>query len=275
MTSIGVDIGGTKTLIARVTDGSIAASRTIPTHEDPREAAKEIAEAVCELWSDDVVGVGVGLPGYVHKGVLHHCPNLPLFIGVHIEEILSTAIGSHVVCENDANCFALAEHRLGAGKDCEHMLGVILGTGVGSGIIINSQLYTGTIGGAGEVGDILLREGSWEDQISGPGIMRAYASFGGESCEHPGDVWRSSEDAAQKTREHTLVLLGRFLGSLINVFNPEKIVLGGSVSTLPFYDDLPKHVQPHCSEASFAACQIVKHGISEHAGVIGAAMLVR
>ncbi len=275
MNSIGVDVGGTKILVCRVEDGKIVASETRPTPQDPKDTAEAIADAVCAVWSDDVVGVGVGLPGYIHEGILHQAPNLPLFEGEPIEELIRRACGVDVVCENDANCFAVAEHTLGAGREFNHMIGVILGTGVGAGIILNGKLYTGAIGGAGEVGDIHLLEGTWEDNVSGPGIMRAYQRFGGGNATHPGEVWTSNEESAHKTREHVLDLLGRFLASLINVFNPECIVLGGSVAKIPFYDELRAHVKKYCSEVAFSSCKIVQHEISAEAGVIGAAMLVK
>lgn len=273
MSTIGVDIGGTKILACRVENGSVVARDERPTPHTRDEFLSAVAQTVAAVRDDSVTGTGVGLPGYIHNEKLYHSPNLAFLEGQPVEKLLQDALGQEVVCENDANCFALAEHHLGAGKGCAHMIGIILGTGVGGGIILNGTLYTGAVGGAGEVGDIFCGDTSYEKLLCGAGLRTLYQGFGGSADAAPQDIWNDESATGVHTREAYLTSLGRFLASLINTLNPECIVLGGGLSNLPLYDDLPQYVEPHCSQAAFGACKIIQHAISDDAGVIGAAML--
>lgn len=276
---IGVDVGGTKIEAVRVDDeGTIVAQKRVPTeaHRPAAEIVANITAAIRAVWSDGVRGIGVAVPGFTQNGLLVFAPNVPNLVGFALPGELSRLFSVPVDCENDANCFALAEHHLGAGKGTRHMVGVIFGTGVGGGVIVDGRLIRGASGAGGEIGHMRVLDGSsWEDHLSGPALKRKYMDLGGSDARpHPSEIWKSSEKAAVLARAHYLQCAGLFLASLINAFNPEAIVVGGGLSNLPFYDDITAATKVSAIPQSFAACRILRHEIGDSAGSLGAAMLI-
>lgn len=276
---IGVDIGGTKILAIRVDDSRNILAR----HEQPTQADRDaddiisnIVSAVNSVWDENVNGVGISCAGYISQGTIHEVPNLPSFEGVNVLEKISSEISVPVHLENDANCFALAEYHLGAASDSQIMIGLIQGTGIGGGFVINGKLVRGASGGAGEIGMVRLMDTSkWEDHISGPAIMELYATNGGENASHPGEVWSEQSNAAEKTRNTLVEKMGLFLAGLLNFLNPDTIVLGGGVANLPdeYYQRIIQAAKPHTVFGALEACTIKRFSISDDAGALGATLL--
>lgn len=168
MTSvIGIDLGGTKTAVARyrLREGSLILddAQRLPTHADRgvRHVLDTIVQIVGKMRKEDTTGVGIGVPGLVQQpeGIVLTLPNIPGEKNLHLKEELGHRLGLPVAIENDANCFAFAEAMEGAGKGRRVVVGITLGTGVGGGIVIDGKIFEGAHGYAGEIGHMLLKPG--------------------------------------------------------------------------------------------------------------------
>ncbi|MFB6198623.1 MAG: ROK family protein, partial [Halobacteriaceae archaeon] len=227
--------------------------------------------------------IGLGTPGFYFDGNVGANPNIP-----DLDKTLNRFTNTHdVSVENDANCFALAEHKWGAGRDVDNMIGLIWGTGIGSGIIANGELLRGTIGGAGEVGHMITDfrignfcagcPGTWEYLCSGPNIVRRYHEAGGdEALDRPDKILEATDrdDTARDIMEETLEYMGLGMGVLANALNPAKIVMGGGVSNMPVMEELNTQLQDHTIPEIGSSCTVVRNELGDSAGVLGAAALV-
>jgi len=239
---IGIDLGGTK-IEAIALDGEREVLRKrVPT---PRGDYAGTIAAVASLAREMGEGtVGVGIPGALSRvsGLVKNA-NSTWLIGKPLKEDLERAIGREVRLENDANCFALSEATDGAGRGAEVVFGVILGTGVGGGIVVRGKVLTGPNAIAGEWGhnplpapgpeDLPLpacycgRSGCIETYLSGPGLTRDYRRFTGKQLA-PEEIVSVDDEAVGRYEER----LARSLASVINVLDPDVIVLGGGMSNV-------------------------------------------
>jgi predicted NBD/HSP70 family sugar kinase len=253
MTRIGLDIGGTKIeIIALDASGATLLQRRAPApHGSYEEAIGAIAGLVLE--AERTLGlrcsVGIGTPGTVspRTGVLRNAYALPLN-GRPMKRDLERLLEREVRIANDANCFALSEAADGAAKGCGVVFGVILGTGVGGGIVVNGRVIEGANGIGGEWGHNPLpwpaagelpgprcscgREGCVEAFLSGPGLARDHARVTGETRE-PAEIAAAAESGdsgCASTLERYEERLARALASVINLLDPDIIVLGGGMS---------------------------------------------
>lgn len=280
--AIGIDLGGTKIEGILMDDqGRILRSYERPTQVDkPRKKIiANIVEVINHLKTPRVKGVGIGSPGFaLPNGRMTCMPNLKKLEGFNLKKELKKKIRLKVYLENDANCFALAEHRRGAAKSCRNSIGVIIGTGVGTGIIINNKIYSGSCGGAGEAGHSKLvidnKVKDVEDLISGPNIIKRYEELSGKRAHTPSIILNKKDKIARKMYEEVVFYTGLFFANLINTFNPEAIVVGGGVSNLPFYKDINKVVKKYANPFMAKVCKIKKNALGDDSGVIGAAELV-
>lgn len=304
---IGVDVGGTKVLALAVdpVSGREVAQRLVPTPVGEDLLVQRVGSVVAELLVevDGVAGIGLGLPGLVDRqGVLRYAPNLPGVRDLDLPTSLRRRFGLPVVAENDASCAALAEHRLGAAVGHDHAIVVTQGTGIGGGIIVEGRLLRGAHGFAGEPGHLLVdpsgprcacgADGHWEAVGSGTGLANLARQLVAEGrgagllrhCggapsalrgEHvsaaldEGDV-----DAAEVLRRFAdWVAAG--LGSLVTLFDPSIIVLGGGVSAISsdFLDEV-RAALPHRVLAweHRPPVPVVPAELGPDAGAIGAAL---
>ncbi|MFC1648015.1 ROK family protein [Nanoarchaeota archaeon] len=281
--AVGVDLGGTKIEAALVDEEGNAGERfRIPTDVDQGwEKMLENLVAAVEAVKGDATAIGIGTPGFFFDNKMSSIPNVP-----GMDKVLPAFLEKYpdAVIMNDANCFAIAEHRWGAGKGIKNMIGLIWGTGIGSGVIINNQLLLGAIGGCGEVGNMIMDKsigefksgglGTWEQLCSGPNIVRRYNEAGGRELENPSDILnaaRNGDDTAAHVIHQTAQWMGMGLGSLVNIFNPDLIVIGGGVSNLDLYDELNRQMKHFSLQASGEACKVVKNQLGDSAGLLGAA----
>jgi fructokinase len=261
---IGIDLGGTKIEAIGLEEDALPAlrRRRVATPRDYHATLAAIAGLVAELEAESgrAGSVGLGIPGVVtHATGLVKNANSTWLNGRPLRTDLEARLGRPVRVANDANCFALSEATDGAGQGFETVFGVILGTGVGGGIVIRQRLHEGPNQIAGEWGHNPLpwmtdeegalapecycgKRGCVETFLSGPGFERDYALLSGGRRSSP-DIVR----AAASGQAHAVQALRRYhdrlaraLAAVINVLDPDAIVLGGGMSNLP---DLPAAVR--------------------------------
>jgi glucokinase len=307
--TVGVDIGGTKLLAVAATEqGEIVAQRRRPTPSGPDDILAAIGAVVDELLAAEpgIRALGVGLPGLVDlDGVVHYAPNLPGFVGVPAREHLAARCPVPVIVDNDANVAALGEVLHGAARGMRDVLVVTLGTGIGGGLIVNGEEYRGGHGMAAEIGHFRVdpdgplcacgEPGHWEAVASGTALGRrarewaargdapnVLALAGGNVDGITGhEVGRAAaaggDDALAILAEHAGdVAVG--LGGLINILDPEAVVISGGLIDLgdhllgPLRAALPGHVE---AAARRPMPPVLPAALGEHAGAVGAAALAR
>ncbi|MCK4746253.1 MAG: ROK family protein, partial [Bacteroidales bacterium] len=160
---IGVDIGGTSIVAARFSENELIQENEASTgaSRPVEEIMESVYQAIDPVLTNEVVGIGIGMPGFMdtESGEILAINNIPAFRGFSIKKAVEKRFNLPVFQNNDANCFALGEAYFGAGKEFRNMIGITLGTGLGGGIIINRQIHTGLVGGAGELGCVPFRGG--------------------------------------------------------------------------------------------------------------------
>ncbi|MGE5388000.1 MAG: ROK family protein [Hyphomicrobiales bacterium] len=295
---IGVDLGGTKIeAIALDFSGDVLARRRVAT---PAHDYEEIVRAVAalvreiEVETDRRGTVGVGAPGSIstHSGLVKGS-NTQVVNGRPLDVDLSKALGRPVRVENDANCFALSEAVDGAGQGARVVFGVILGTGVGGGVVVDGRLLTGRNRIGGEWGHTPLpwmtpdeypgarcfcgHDGCIETFLSGPGLSRDYARRSGGSVDGEEIVRRAEagERAAIDALEAYQDRLARALAMVIDIVDPDAVVLGGGVSNIArIYQGLRERVARHAFTDALDT-NILRNVHGDSGGVRGAAWLWR
>lgn len=311
---IGFDIGGTKcaVCIGEEINGrlEIKDKKTIAT--DTTVSPYEMIDKMCTLLESmtdniDIIGISCGGPLSSEKGLILSPPNLPGWDEVKIVEYLKKKYNARVYLENDANACTLAEWKYGAGQGCKNVIFMTFGTGLGAGMVLNNQLYRGTNDMAGEAGHIRLSQfgpvgygkaGSFEGFCSGGGIAQLGRSFALEKlqmgksvsfCKSFADIdnitAKSIADCAKDGAEDAISIyhtcgqmLGQGLSILIDILNPEKIILGSIFQRCE--DLLRKPMQEvlsrECLTYSLGACEVVpaelKDNIGDYAALTVAAM---
>lgn len=293
---IGIDLGGTKIeAIALADDGKALLRRRVPTPAgDYRAILDAVASLVAatekELGRDG--SIGIACPGAISAttGLIKNS-NTTVLIGKPLDRDLATRLGQPVRLENDANCFTLSEAVDGAGTHGRVVFGVILGTGVGGGIVIDRQLVTGHNRVAGEWGHNPLpwprpdefpgaqcycgKSGCIETFLSGSGIARDYCARTGKrlAAEQIVEAAGTGDGEAQKSLEAFRDRLARGLAAVVNTLDPDVIVLGGGLSNImPLYTALPALVARHAFSDTIDT-PIVRAAHGDSSGVRGAAWL--
>jgi glucokinase len=304
--SIGLDVGGSKIAAARVAaDGSILAHERAPTPaQDMDRTLNTMVELARAVMTEDVEAVGIGAAGLVESatGVLVFSPNLT-WRNVHLVEHVTGALGLPAIADNDATVAAWGEYRFGAGRGHDHLLLVTVGTGIGGGIVTDGRIYRGAHGFATEIGHIIVEPGGplcgcgnrgcWEQVASGHAIERA----GREAAERypqsgiarlaqgvPGGVSGSvvtraaqeGDEAARAILAEVGRRLGEGLAGLVNVLDPEVLVIGGGAVSAG--DLLLEPARRAFAEAVEAPefrppVPILAAELGNDAGVVGAAAL--
>jgi fructokinase len=292
----GVDLGGTKIEAAILPwEGSEPIVRLrIPTEATGGydHILSRIASLIKEL--QDTSGlpaptqIGVGTPGVTDTdtGLLKNS-NTTCLIGKPIRDDLAKRLGAHVEIANDANCFALAEATLGAAKGYPTTFGVIMGTGVGGGVVVDGKVLNGRHGIAGEWGHNVLdpdglpcycgKRGCVETVLSGPFLTRWYGERSGQQrpLSQVIDLARAGEDpVAVATLEHLIESFGRALSVVVNIFDPHAIVLGGGLGNIDeLYTRGLESLSRNVFNDAFRGA-LLRPTLGDSAGVFGAAMLV-
>ncbi len=297
MLVVGIDVGGTQIKFGLVENGNIIKSMELGTNafdiiRQLCNGARELVQSGGKSW-EEVDGIAIGFPGMVINSIVMDSPNVSLQ-NCNLKEILEKELGKYVVVKNDAEMATLAEHKLGAGADCENMVMITLGTGVGGGIIINRKLYVGT-GGAGELGHILFerngrpcscgRKGCAEQYVSmvaldklAKDIMVNYPNtcvdFNGDGVVFASEVvkaYKKNDACAIAIAESFVEDLTQYLLDLCNVFRPNRIVIGGGVTHAPELIDM---VARNCRRLEYGyknspKVDILAAQLGNKAGVLG------
>ena len=170
-TLIGIDLGGTNVRVATVLDNKIETmiSEPVSGADNAELLINQIKSMISTLWDANIEGIGIGVPSVVdvEKGIVYDVQNIPSWKEVPLKQILENEFGKPVFINNDANCFALGEKYFGEAKNYKSVVGLILGTGFGSGLILNNILYSGNNCGAGEVGMLPYKDSIFEHYCSG------------------------------------------------------------------------------------------------------------
>ena len=291
---IGIDWGGSKLEVIALNDaGTLMLQHRIPTPKDYQSCIKAVVQLVdlAKASSEQSGTVGIGIPGSLSpKTGLVRNGNTTWLNGKPLGEDLQMALGQEVRIQNDANCFAVSEAVDGAGQGARVVAGVILGTGCGCGLAINGKAHKGRSAIAGEFGHIALtpmneneypgppcwcgRSGCLETYVSGPAFIRDFEQRTGEASNLDVAQIIALESLESKTCYKRYVdRLARGLSMLINMIDPDVIVLGGGMSNIrTLYDDMPKACQKYVFTDEFDTPILqAKHGDSS--GARGAAWL--
>ena len=283
---IGYDIGGTK---CAVSIGSVDKEITllgrleVPTTKNPIETLSRLEEetrAWIAAYPVDAIGISCGGPLDSKKGQLYHVANLPGWDDFKIVEHLEQKFGKKAYLQNDANACALVEWKFGAGRGARNMIFITMGTGLGAGLILDGKLYSGTNDNAGEVGHIRLAEdgpvgfgkaGSFEGFCGGNGISRLAERMGGTPGVSTKELATRAKDGdafAQSVFAKSGEMLGRGLSVLIDVLNPEKIVIGGIFmrSGELLIPSMERVLKEECISYSLGVCKVLPAALSENIG---------
>ncbi len=234
---IGIDLGGTNVRAAIVdTNGIIRiVSEPVNAKGSPREVMDQIFSLIDQLGTDNVMGIGMGVPGPVDedKGIVYELINIPAWKKENVKETFESRYPVPMKVQNDANCFALAEKYYGEGKEVRSMIGLIVGTGMAGGIILDGQLYSGPNGMAGEFGMMNYLDHNYEYYCSGQFFDNAYGISAKEAAELAQKGDKKALDRWEEFGHH----LGKAIEAILYACDPEMIILGGSVSkAFPLYE---------------------------------------
>ena len=296
MLRIGVDLGGTKIEVIALTEGGCELVRQrVPTPAGDYVATlRTVAELVrtIEHGLGEPSSVGIGMPGAISPatGLLKNA-NSTCLNGRPVRQDLEALLGRDVRIANDANCFTLSEATDGAARDDEIVFGVILGTGVGGGIAVSKQLLIGANAIAGEWGhnplplprgqDLPLpdcycgRQGCIETYLSGPGMAARHAAATGIVLSPPEIIARAAagDAGAESSLQRYEDRLARSLANVINILDPDAIVLGGGMSNIDrLYTNVPRHWQRYVF-SDRVDTKLARNHHGDSSGVRGAAWL--
>ena len=282
-----MDLGGTKIeSVLLDEDLNVVKRKRIPT---PRNDYLQILDSVSSLIleiSENVSDFSLGIctPGAISRqtGLIKNS-NTQCLIGKPLKDDLEHKIGKKLSMENDANCFAIAEATLGVAVDYDLVLGVILGTGVGGGIVIDKKLHSGRTNIAGEWGHHTLHQngnmcycgktGCVETYISGPSLETQWTKLTGKSQRLPDIISDLDSEVGKKWKYDFLENFGFGLANVIDILDPDAIVLGGGLSNIDFlYVEGTKSVYDKVF-SDLVDTPILKNRLGDSAGVIGACML--
>ncbi len=310
-TVIAIDLGGTNIKSGLVSEnGEILSQASSPTlaHEGPEKVADRMAELARQLGQNAPgapVGVGVGSPGPLHptSGLIYTTPNMPGWENFQLRDALNKRLKMRIEVENDANCAAMGESWKGAGQGAGTMILLTLGTGIGGGILIDGRPINGTRMAAGEVGHTVINYAGPKCNCGNHGCLEAYCGAPGivsrawEHLEKPGTVSvlrdlagndrfnltpEMISKAAAKGDGVALFVLretGKLLGvgivTLVNLFAPDVVVLGGGVAAAGevLFGAVREEVRRRALTPANEQVKIVSAALGNNAGIVGAAAL--
>jgi glucokinase len=308
---VAVDLGGTKYIAAVIGPRGKMLSRVYcPTlsHEGHARIIDRLAASIKEAVKEagfklrDMAGMGVAAAGIIdiNRGLITEAPNLPKWRNIPLRDLLREEFKMPVFVLNDASAAALGEHCLGAGRGLDNLIYMTVSTGIGGGMIINGELYNGTDGSAAEVGHMII-------QVDGPlchcghyGCLEAMASgtaIARMAEERLRSGWTSilsksrrkitAEDVAAAAKKGDVLAcqviddaagyLGIGMAGLVNLFNPQMIVVGGGVSALGerLLRPARKSMKQHAFKLPAGTVRVVRSALGADSGLMGAAIYAR
>jgi glucokinase len=301
---IGVDLGGTqlRAILADPT-GTVYTEVRVPTeaHRGPSAVIERIIECIVKVQAalpadGTLLGVGIGTPGPLDPdtGVVFTSPNMPGWHRVPLRDILIERTGLLVELGNDANVAALGEWRFGGGAGHRHFVYITVSTGIGGGVVVDGQLLLGRLGAGAELGHIIINYAerkSWEELASGTGLAAAAALAMQENptsqlhdlatpatvtAAHVALAASRSDPTAQALMQQEAMLLGIGFVSVLHLFSPERIMVGGSVITSNSYllEGARQVVQERAIADVYREVPIEVATLGDQVGVLGAVALL-
>jgi glucokinase len=285
---LGFDIGGTKcaVVLGQTENDSIRIDARVafPTPQGPEAALRQLEETARKQLSargcrPQAIGVSCGGPLDSRRGIVLGPPNLPGWDNVPITARLSKTFGVPSFLQNDANACAYAEWKWGAGRGVDSMVFLTFGTGMGAGLILDRHLYSGICDLAGEIGHARLAEegplgygkrGSFEGFCSGGGMVRLARDLGFEAADAR-QIFEAAEQGdalAKRVVEITARQLGRGLALIVDILNPERIVIGSIFvrRQAQLWPEAEKSLSEEALAPGVAACRVVPAALGEQIG---------
>ncbi|PTL39106.1 ROK family protein [Alkalicoccus saliphilus] len=297
--SIGIDIGGTKTAVGLVTsEGTVLLEETLKTDQSvpPAEMCLRIINTADQLTAETgldlsfMEGLGIIAPGPLNSktGRILCPPNLPGWENFDIVNVFTSRYEFPVKLQNDANAAAEAEKWLGGAKDLHNFIYLTISTGIGGGIFAEGNLLEGRTGNAAEVGHMVMdpaygtcrcgQKGCFEWIASGTAIARRGSERFGKSLssQEVVQLYMDGETAAVELMTDIFRNIGIGCVSLINLFDPEKIIIGGGVSNIgePLFKEVRKYVKNNTLNPGSGEVEIEKSSLNFKSGVVAAASLI-
>ena len=293
MHKIGIDLGGTKTEGILLDDNfEIIERKRVKTNQEKGyssilELIKNLVDDLRQK-TDQKTSLGICTPGALSKksGLIKNS-NTQCLIGKDLKTDLENIFKHNISIENDANCFALAESKLGAAQNFDVIFGVIMGTGVGGGIVIKEQIHNGRTNIAGEWGHHCIRpqgnscycgkRGCVETYLSGPALEKRWEEISGKQ-QSVSEIVQDLENKKNNNqyprwKGEFLTNFGLALGNVIDILDPDAIVLGGGLSNIPFLYDHGKSSVYRRVFSDQIDTPILKNKLGDSAGVFGACMI--
>ena len=234
---VGVDLGGTNVRAGLVQNGKIISlqKRPISSHAGQKIILEEIFETIQTVLQPNVSGIGICTPSLVKNGIVYSVANIPSWREVPLQKLLEKRFGVSSFVNNDAKCFALGELHYGHGRGHQNLVGLIIGTGLGAGVVIGGKLFMGSNGGAGEMGHAPYNQKGedYEHYCSGRFFQR---EFGLDAIEIEKRAMEGDIKAAEMLASFGDAF-GDVIMAILYAYDPEIIVLGGGVSTAyPYFE---------------------------------------
>jgi glucokinase len=274
MSILGIDMGGTQLRAGLVEAGNTSSitSTRINAQGTSEEVLQSLFALIDQVLTKNTSAIGIGVPGLVDaaQATVYDVVNIPAWKEVPLKKLLEERYQLPVLVNNDANCFAIGEFYFGKGKGHDTMIGLTIGTGLGSGIIINKKLYAGRNGGAGEFGMIGYLDKYYEYYASGQFFQNVYQTDG----EIVFKKALAADTAALKMYEEFGMHLGNAINTILYAFDTDLIILGGSVKqAFPYFS---KTMWQQIKTFAFGkAIEDLRIEVSEltNSGILGAAAL--
>lgn len=295
---IGIDLGATNIKLGLIKNKKIVRKQVLLTSDFVSQ--EKLILGICasiagfiaseHLSKNEILGIGMGLPGPVDslKGLVHFFPNLQGWHNVPLQLVMQRKTRLPVAIDNDANLMALAEVRIGAARGLKNVVCITLGTGVGGGIIINGDVYRGASGVAGEIGHIPLNEQGPKCNCGGIACLERYVGnrtiladtqrvLGqGISLEAVTRLARRGDRKAIAVWANVASHLGSGLSGVVNILNPEAVVIGGGVAKAGKFilDKVKQVISKRAMPHSAKTVKILPAKLGNDAGMLGAALLI-
>jgi glucokinase len=273
---IAVDVGGTNLRAGRLDEDRIMVQKSIPLRDKDvlQKTLDQLIALIRSVTDKSVTGIGIGVPSVIDlaTGTVRDVTNIPSWKKVELKSILEEEFHLPVRVNNDVNCFILGEHRHGVAKGYSNVVGLAMGTGLGGGIIINNELYSGRNCGAGEFGMIPYLDDTIEAYCSGWFFIKKHDTSALAAFHNAGEGDKKALESWKEFGTH----MGHAIKTVIYAYDPEAIVLGGSLSNA--YDFFKETMFESMNEIVFPeSLKKLKLFISDNSNIalLGAASLIQ